>query len=449
MDAEKESQVRDYIEQKQQAEWDNVIADIFWLKQEVQDEAGVETQDKWHLFSWLRNDENLLSYADLTMKLEKDENWKVKLENLPWGERVKYRLLELKLSITCLYFAEFKDFLRELKRWTDTSTNTPTESAEIWNNTFCWTGVSRIKSEPYEKNSQTWVTWCSKTARCNWRNFWITLPSWNAYDAWTTPWNGCVATIPSNRTNERPNGTWWSIEASAFKSLTNWNYADIYTSSKSVKYGHRAAAFKDDSWQWYVLDPYTRVNWRLDNSPKKLEDYLSVRKIVKAHVYESRWYVWETVEAMDKNVEKAVQWAISIAEDNGYWYEWWGRGKDEMWKWWYDCASLVCTAFKNAWFNVPVTWCGPMQQNFEKAWFEWISPYDVNNLQRWDILLDKDKHTELYIWNGRTVWAHWNKDGKEWDSSWTEISETDGRYFLYQYHNEYWRDWILRYKWKK
>ena len=112
MDAEKESQVRDYIEQKQQAEWDSVIADIFWLKQEVQDEAGVETQDKWHLFSWLRNDENLLSYADLTMKLEKDENWKVKLENLPWGERVKYRLLELKLSITCLYFAEFKDFLR-------------------------------------------------------------------------------------------------------------------------------------------------------------------------------------------------------------------------------------------------------------------------------------------------------------------------------------------------
>ena len=28
----------------------------------------------------------------------------------------------------------------------------------------------------------------------------------------------------------------------------------------------------------------------MDNSPKKLEDYLSVRKVVKAHIYESNWY---------------------------------------------------------------------------------------------------------------------------------------------------------------
>lgn len=448
MDSSKELEVKKYIDEKERTGWLSglfeVTADLVWIEKETKE---------WILSNWLKNDENLLEYAKLVTKTEK----------LTARESIRYRLLELKLSIVCPYFADFKDFLEELKLWSDTSMenttdtasttaasteNTP-ESSETSANKFCWTSVNKIKSEPFERNSSTWVTWCSKTARNNWKNFWIILPSWNAYDAWQLPWKNCLTTIPSDKKDERPTNKRKWIESEKFNSVWKWNYADIYTDSKSAKYWHRAAAFRDDSWQWYVLDPYTRVNWKLDNSPKKLEDYLKFRKIVKAHIYESKWYVWETVEAMDGSVERAVQWAINIAEDNCYWYEWWWRWKNDRGKWWYDCASLVCTAFKNAWFNIPITWCGPMQQNFEKEWFEWISPYDVNNLQRWDILLDKDKHTELYIWNGRTVWAHSDKDGKDWDSGWNEISETDGKYFLYQYHKEYGRDWVLRYKWKK
>ena len=295
MNADTESKVNEYIQQKEESEWNSgildTVADLAWLEK--------ETKDKWHFFKWLRNDENLLTYANLTMDSE----------NLSFWDSVKRKLLELKLSITCKYFPDFKDFLAELKRWTNTNTETTNESTETWNHIYCWTNVNSIKSEPYEKNSKTWVTWCSKTARWNWKNFGIELPSWNAYNAWELPWKNCIKTIPEDKRDKLPKNNWKWIEFSAFKFLTRWNYADIYTSSKS-DYGHRAAAFKDDSWQRYVLDPYTRVKWIMDNSPKKLEDYLSVRKVVKAHIYESNWYKESGSDTYD---------------DEWKGYEWWTK----------------------------------------------------------------------------------------------------------------------------
>lgn len=430
MDVNTELEVKNYVEQKEKEQADT-LGVLGELKNKLKDEAEKGDDDKWHLFKWLRNDENLLTYAKLVMDWEKFS--------------FKHWLLELKLSVTCPYFADFKDFLEELKRWTvsSSSTETTNESSEILGNTFCWTSVGNIESEPYEKNSETWVTWCSKTARNNWKNFWIILPSWNAYDAWCKPWNDCIKSIPENKKDKRPQKSWKWIESSQFTSITKWNYADIYTDSKS-SYGHRAAAFKDDNWQWYILDPYTRVNWRLDNSPKRLEDYLGVRKIVKAHIYESRWYVLDSQEVADNpQVEKAVQWAIGIAEDNCHWYERWGKGES----WQYDCSGLVTNAFKQAWFNVPISWTATMRENFTKVWFEWISPYDSSKLKRWDIVLkdkwaDGERHTEIYTWNWKFVWARSNKDWKSWDSSWNEIAETSANRL-----NTFGRNWILRYKW--
>ena len=440
MDIEKKAKVEEYINNNEQTQWlwvlAETVANLAWIEKETKE---------WFLYKWLKNDETLLAYAELTMKTEKLNIW----------ESIKQKLLELKLSITCPYFADFKDFLEELKRWTDTSTNsssttdvtsteTTSESTETWKHVFCWTNVGNIKSEPYEKNSQTWVTWCSKTARNNWKNFWIILPSWNAYDAWKLPWRDCIKSIPEDKKEKQPQKSWKWIELSKIKSINEWNYADIYTDSKS-NYWHRAAAFKDDSWQWYVLDPYTRVNWKLDSSPKKLEDYLKVRKIIKAHIYESKWYLpdWQEV-AENPKVETAVQWAISIAEDNCHWYEWWWKWQN----WQYDCSWLVNAAFKQAWFNINNKyWTQSMREEYKALWFEWISPYDSTKLKRWDIVLkdewkDKERHTEIYTWNWKFVWARSNKDGKSWDSSWNEIAETSAHWLT-----TFWRNWILRYKW--
>lgn len=433
----KESEIKNYIQHKELSKsysnFFETIADLVWLEKETKEKI---------LTNWLKNDESLLAYANLVMKTEKLNFW----------ESIKRKLLEVKLSITCPYFADFKDFLEDLKRWSDTSTTesttgaatsteTTSESIELSNSQFCWTSVSSIKSEPFQKNSRTWVTWCSKTARNNWKNFWIVLPSWDAYNAWKLPWKDCLMTIPSNKKNTTPQKSWEGIDASKFKSITKWNYADIYTGSLS-NYWHRAAAFKDDSWQWYVLDPYTRVNWRLDNTPKKLEDYIKVKKIVKAHIYESRWYLPDDKEtAENPQVEKAIQWAINIAEDNCHWYEW-------GWKWenWqYDCCGFVNAAFKHAGFNIKSSWTKSMREEYTKLWFEWISPYDPSKLHRWDIVLKdqwSQRHTEIYTWNWKFVWARSNKDWKAWDSKWNEIAETSANWLT----NFAW-NWILRYKW--
>ena len=303
MDSQKEQQVKDYMQKKEETEWNSdlvkTVSDLVWLEAETKE---------WFFSWWLKNDKNLLEYANLSNKTEKLNIW----------ESIKFKLLEIKLSITCPYFADFKEFLEELKRWTDTSTpnttntstigststETTSESIETWNHTFCGSSVNNIESEPFQRNSKTWVTWCSKTAYDNWKNFGLRLPSWNAYDAGKKPWVDCIQTIPANRRNDQPQKSWGWINASAFRSIGKWNYADIYVESKS-NYGHRATAFKDDSWQWYVLDPYTRVNWRLDNSPKKLENYSNTRKIVKAHIYESKWYA--------KKADHDNIWS---------WYEW-------------------------------------------------------------------------------------------------------------------------------
>ena len=290
------TKVEGFIENKKKEEgkdWNLIetVADLVWVEKETKENF---------LNKWLNNDESLLSYAELKMKSEKLTIW----------ESLKQKLLEIKLSITCPYFADFNDFLEDLKLWsntntsTSTSTETSTESIETSNNTFCGTSIRNIESEPFSKNHKTWVTWCSKTARYNWYNFGLTLPSWNAYDAWKDPGKDCISTIPEWKRDKMPNPSWEWLSASDFISQKEWNYADIFTSSKSW-YGHRAAAFKDDSWKWYVLDPYSRVNWRLDNSPKKLEDYLKTRKILKANIYESKWYA--------KKDDHDDKWS---------WYEW-------------------------------------------------------------------------------------------------------------------------------
>lgn len=331
---EYEWKIKEYVQEKEKNS-------VVWLIDSIKTELNVlawkewwQEKDKFHFFERLKNDKNLLTYAEL-----KNKEWELKF----W-DKFKLQLLELKLSITCPYFSDFKIFLEDLKKWEkidesestitgeiqDMEPNVPwdwiaeqsgewsddisetgepsestgsteaaestgavettkaTESMEV--HTFCWVDLWNIQSYPYYKNSKTWVTWCSATAQMNGQNFWLSLPSGDAYDAGKKPGNNCLLTLPKDKKEKRPSKNWASIKYLEFKSLKNKsNFADIYVESKS-SYWHRAVAFMDSTWQRYVLDPYIRVKWVLDTTPKKLQDYLSVRKVVKAHFYESCGY---------------------------------------------------------------------------------------------------------------------------------------------------------------
>ena len=119
--------------------------------------------------------------------------------------------------------------------------------------------------------------------------------------------------------------------------------------------------------------------------------------------------------ASNADVEKAVQWAIDIANSPDHGYDWGSRNGPD-----YDCSSLVYHAFKQAGFNVMSGNVAgstyTMRKDFTAAGFTWHSGMGntVDGLQRGDILLDEASHVEIYIGNNQNVGAH--------------ISETGGTY---------------------
>ena len=268
------NKIDDYIEQKESKT-------SLWQIEDNLEELGLDVQ----ITHWLKNDEQMLKYAKLYLKRDKN-----------MMESIRLQFLELKTSITCPYFADFKIFLDELQEKEDKSENKDNLDVDSnilkWNTSW-WVDVSEIKSLPFYKNTGTGVTWCSATARLNWSNFGLQLPRGNAFDAWAKTLDTTIRTIPEEKKNERPRSFWQWQSIDSFNIGEDVNFADIYLSSSS-KYGHRAVAFRDLSWDWYVLDPYTKVNWILDDRPKKMSDYMKVRKVVKANFYKSKRYEFES-----------------------------------------------------------------------------------------------------------------------------------------------------------
>ena len=121
------------------------------------------------------------------------------------------------------------------------------------------------------------------------------------------------------------------------------------------------------------------------------------------------------------DIQAAVNWAISIANDNTHGYSRENRDGTPD----YDCSSFVITAMKEGNFNVGgATYTGNMKSEFTSndfTWIEWDELGGLDNLQYGDVLL-RDGHTELYIGNGQRVGAHSNYDGVPGDGNGNEIS---------------------------
>lgn len=145
-----------------------------------------------------------------------------------------------------------------------------------------------------------------------------------------------------------------------------------------------------------------------------------------------------------ETINKAVAWALGIAEDSRHGYDQANRwGAD------YDCSSFIITAWQQA--GVPVknagaSYTGNMYFSFLKCGFK-----DVTNsvnlatgggLEKGDVLLNKANHTEMYIGGGKVVKASINEKGtvtggKTGDQTGREI-------YVGNYYNYPW-DCVLRY----
>ena len=124
-------------------------------------------------------------------------------------------------------------------------------------------------------------------------------------------------------------------------------------------------------------------------------------------------------------LEKAVNWAVSIANDNTHGYSQTNRNGNPD----YDCSSLVISALKQAGIDVGnASYTGNMKDEFLAHDFKWIPISSISgtkDLKLGDVLFRRSNgsgHTEMYIGNGKNVGAHDDYDGKKGDSSGREIN---------------------------
>lgn len=115
---------------------------------------------------------------------------------------------------------------------------------------------------------------------------------------------------------------------------------------------------------------------------------------------------------MSNAIDKAVDFAVNVANDNSH-------GYDQIHRWLnpdVDCSSLVILSYENA--GVPVkskggaTYTGNMKSAFVKCGFEAIPYKKPMGLMKGDVILNEKHHTCLYIGGGKIVQASINEKGK-------------------------------------
>ena len=101
--------------------------------------------------------------------------------------------------------------------------------------------------------------------------------------------------------------------------------------------------------------------------------------------------------------QKAIEWAVSIANDASHGYDQTNRwGPD------YDCSSLVISAFKQAGVPLTCTYTGNMLKDMLSKGFVVVH----GTTQPGDVLLNVTKgHTALYIGNNKLVQASISENG--------------------------------------
>lgn len=150
--------------------------------------------------------------------------------------------------------------------------------------------------------------------------------------------------------------------------------------------------------------------------------------------------------SVQQTIEKAVTWALQIAQDPAHGYD-----QTRRWGPDYDCSSLLISAWQQAGVRVKdagATYTGNMLQAFLRCGFEDVTA-DVNlttgaGLQRGDVLLNTQHHTAMSIGGGRIVHASINENGR---AAGGKSGDQTGREICVRNYYQYPKGWqkVLRY----
>lgn len=136
-------------------------------------------------------------------------------------------------------------------------------------------------------------------------------------------------------------------------------------------------------------------------------------------------------------IDKAVEWAVRIAEDPAHGYDQGNRwGPD------YDCSSLVISAWRQAGIPLASTYTGNMLQDLLDHGFKIVK--DISR-KRGDVLLahnDRHQHTAMMVNDSWLVQASQNERGGILGGQTGD--QTGGEINLHAYYDMPW-DYVLRY----
>lgn len=149
---------------------------------------------------------------------------------------------------------------------------------------------------------------------------------------------------------------------------------------------------------------------------------------------------------IQQTIEKAVTWALQIAQDPVHGYD-----QTRRWGPDYDCSSLMISAWQQAGVKVKdagATYTGNMLPAFLRCGFEDITA-EVNlstgaGLQRGDVLLNVQHHTAMCIGSGKIVHASINERG---GATGGKTGDQTGREICVRSYYKYSKGWdkVLRY----
>lgn len=142
-------------------------------------------------------------------------------------------------------------------------------------------------------------------------------------------------------------------------------------------------------------------------------------------------------------IEKAIAWALGIANDPAHGYD-----QSSRWGPDYDCSSFAIQAFKEAGLPLTATYTGNMKYDFLRHGFvdaKSLGTIELGmgaGLKRGDVLLNERSHTAIYLGNGTVVQASINEHG---GITGGQTGDQTGREIAVSTYRNYPWDIVLRY----
>lgn len=217
--------------------------------------------------------------------------------------------------------------------------------------------------------------------------------------------------------------TFWTMKAALYDNAkaAGKSIADPETMMKTIVQlysGHFSAMNSAGSVE-------AAADYWLDNVEKP-RDRNAAQREANARAY------YNNIKNGDYDYVDYLETAINLANDDNYYYEWGGHGKERGGdEYGLDCAGFVAHVLYVSGIDIGYVTTQTMGAALKSAGFQEIPYTGMASLQPGDILVNPELHTEIYVGNGQVVGSRTDTAPKPDQTSVTGFWE-DGWVYVYR-----------------